>query len=168
MAEPVRLFTAGEVGEVLGESRHWVRKQQLSSVNAPPPSFEMRRTEGVMVALWTEADLERWKAFHRGATWVPKPDGYSDHNAVNQVGNLEVTWKLWWRPLPDGEVMWWFSTPRGWFVSIDNGRSWSDTDTLTRPGDYRYYHVNGNVTMQPSATKAVLRSAEALRMRLEG
>lgn len=165
--EPERLYTANEVASKLGMTRHWVLEHS-TRVGAPRAEFTTMRGSRSQ-PLWTEFGVDRWRAYHAGDHSVPrhrKADGYSDHKAVNQVGPVTVTWKLAWRPTFDGGVMWWFSTPRGWYVSNDDGQTWDFADTMIRPGDYRYQCVN--VTMNLTGhIGSVLRSAEKLRRQLE-
>ena len=162
-----RLYTANEVATLFGMTRHWVL-EHMSRDGAPEPEFEMMRGK-VAQPLWTVAGLDRWRGYFAGGKSIPRHrtgDAYSDHKAVNQVGPVTVTWKLWWRCTGDGGVLWWYSTPEGWYVSNNDGQSWDFTGTPIRPSDYRYYSVNTYDTVK-GATSAVLRSADRLRQRLE-
>lgn len=160
---PQRLYTANEVGKAIGMSRHWVL-EHCERDGAVPPEFTVMRGD-LTQPLWSEGSLDRWRAYCAGESSLPKHSryaGYSDHKAVNQVGPVTVTWKLWWRCLSDGGALWWFSTPKGWYASNDDGRTWSFTDTMIRPPGHRYYSVNADITPK-GAVAAVLRSAEKLR-----
>lgn len=167
MSDPQRLYTANEIAKMLGMTRHWVLEHH-SRTGAPQARFTAVRGSR-MTLFWTADALDHWRAYYAGADSIPRvqrTSGYSDHNAVNQVGNQTVTWKLSWRNTHDGGAMWWFSTPDGWYVSNDDGRTWDYADVMIRPGDYRYFHVTGNVN--PARHVAtVLRSATKLRQRLQ-
>lgn len=167
MREPQRLYTANEIAKMLGVSRHWVL-EHFAEREGPAPQFQAMRGK-VGTYLWTVESLDAWRAYHAGGGSVPshRTNGYSDHNAVNQVGPVTVTWKLWWRPRGDGMVQWWFSTPQGWYCSDDDGRVWRHAETMVRPSDYRYISVNDIVRDMSSATSAVLRSAHMLRQKIE-
>lgn len=172
-----RLYSITEIGRTLGVDRHSMH-QYAERPGAPAADFEIYRGK-VAQELWTEASFDHWRAFFASQLSVPRhskarPEArrrpgtqpYSDHQAFNQVGPMVVTWKLWWRCTFDGGTMWWFSTPKGWWVSNDDGQTWDDADVMERPGDYHYFCVNGNVRPKPHVTN-VLRSAEKLRQRLE-
>lgn len=164
---PIRLYSAGEIGNILGVTRNWVLAHMIRP-ESPREEFTAIRGK-TQQPLWTARGVDEWRAYHAGDGSIPrhhKAGAYSDHNAVNQVGPVTVTWKLWWRCLPDGGVLWWFSTPDGWYASHDDGITWSRTDTMVRPSDYHYYSVNTNA-MVNRATVAVLRSTEKLRLRIE-
>lgn len=164
----VRLYSAGEVGHILGVTRNWVL-EHVARGKTPPADFVAVRGK-VDQPLWTAASVDQWRAYHAGDASIPshhRGASYSDHNAVNQVGPVTVTWKLWWRNTHDGGAMWWFSTPQGWYVSDDDGRTWDYADVMVRPGDYHYFSVNGSVIAR-GAVAAVLRSAAKLKGQLEG
>jgi hypothetical protein len=161
-----RLYGVAEVAAALGVDRAWVRRHITRG--APQPDFEAAAGRKMMM-LWTQASVDRWRAYHASELCLPITEHYasfSDHNAVNRVGRIEVTWKLWWRNTFDGGAMWWYSTPRGWYVSNNDGRTWEDADVMVKPGGYHYFAVNGNVTPQRHVAN-VLRSAAELRQRLE-
>lgn len=161
-----RLYGAKEVAAMLGTQLNWVLKHMRNG--GPPPDFCVQRG-GKMAPLWSPVSIDRWRAYHASSASLPKVERYltfSDHNAVNQVGGLMVTWKLWWRNTYDGGAMWWFSTPDGWYVSDDDGRTWDFADTMVRPGGYHYFSVNGNVNPN-RAVAGILRTAHQLKQRLE-
>lgn len=161
-----QLYSSGEIATLLGETRHWMT-EHTPRKGSPIPPFK-RKHGGGMQYLWTAENVDQWRAYHAGSESLPHrvlTNGFSDHNAVNRVANTTVTWKLWWQITADGPV-WWFSTPDGWWTSTDDGRSWSDARTMTRPSDYRYCSVNGIVTPN-GAMASILRSTAALRRRLE-
>lgn len=177
-SRPTRLYTANEVGRLFGTTRYWVL-EHMARDGSPPADFVIVR--GSEQPLWTSASVDHWRAYFASGESVPrhriaapgvrrplaKSPPYSDHNAVNQVGPVTVTWKLWWRATRDGGTMWWFSTPDGWYVSNDDGVTWDDADVMIRPQGYRYQCVNGSV--KPKRYVAdVLRSVDKLRQRLEG
>jgi hypothetical protein len=170
VSEPQRLYTANEIGTMLGKTRHWVL-HQFNSKDAPPPSYTTFRGTKRDAYLWTAEDLARWRDYHAGIEWrrarTLSESEYSDHKAVNQVGSLTVTWKLWWRCLYDGIIEWWFSTPQGWVYRDDLDSGWREWHGgMMRPTEYHYFCVNRNDKL-PSATKAILRSADELRQRME-
>lgn len=160
------LHSASEVAKLIGVPRRWVIEHSHGS--GPPPDFTAHRGARPMM-LWTDESVNRWRAYYMSETstsGLRRFDSYSDHNAVNQVGSLTITWKLWWRNTHDGGAMWWFSTPKGWFVSNDDGRSWDFADVMVRPGDYRYISVNGSVN--PSQhTLSIIRGVGHLRGLIE-
>jgi hypothetical protein len=164
---PQRLYTANEVSKVVGMTRHWVL-EHCARTGAPTPEFTVMRGD-LTQPLWTEGSLDRWRAYHAGDVSGPdhgRYSGYSDHNAVNQVGPVTVTWKLSWRCMYDGGALWLFSTPRGWYISNDDGVTWDFADTMVRPTGYRYFSVNANVN--PGSTiSRILRSCEKLRRSIE-
>lgn len=166
---PQRLYTSNEIAKVVGMSRYWVLDHCMRA-GAPPPEYTIVRGDQTQ-PLWSRASLDRWRAYHAGD--ASKPDhknysGYSDHNAVNRVGPTTVTWKLSWRNTYDGGAMWWFSTPKGWYVSNDDGATWDFADVMVRPTDYRYFSVTANAVSKGSAVAMVLRSATKLRRTIEG
>lgn len=167
MAE--RLYNATEIGTMLGIGRDWVSEHSRHG-DAPPADYEWFRGKTAM-PLWSGASLGHWRAYHASGESTPRTTArhvatFSDHNAVNQMGPVTVTWKLWWRNTHDGGASWWFSTPRGWWVSEDDGRTWKPSETMVRPSDYRYYSVNGCVRPK-GAVAAVLREAGKLRRWIE-
>lgn len=168
MSEPVRLYTISEIATMLGVSRMWVQRHH-SAATAPSPEFVMPSIRGKQMSLlWTEESLDRWRAY-RASPSVNPGNGwgnFSDHNAVNQIGSTRVTWKLWWRPTSAGTMLWWFSTPRGWYCSEDDGTTWQPAETHVRPSDFRYICVGSSGQITPSVA-SVLRSAEKLRCKIE-
>lgn len=166
MSEPIQLYSSGEIAALLGESRHWMI-EHASRRGSPIPPYCRKHGTG-MQYLWTTNGVLQWRAYHAGEDSLPSrvlTNGYSDHNAVNRVANTVVTWKLWWQITGDGPV-WWFSTPGSWWTSVDDGRSWTDTESMVRPSGFRYCCVKGIVTPN-GAMAAILRSAAGLRRRLE-
>jgi hypothetical protein len=171
VTEPARLYSAVDIAKILGVSRAWVHNRlRKNGSTAPPPAFMAQIAGKNATLLWAENDLRRWSAYHASVESAPARGGkystYSDHRAVNYVRDVPVTWKLWWRCMPEGRVMWWFSTPAGWWTSENDGVSWVLTELDVRPTDFHYYSVNGNAC--PSgAVAAVLRTTTELRHRLE-
>lgn len=176
---PERLYTANEVGKLFGTTRYWVLEHMLRD-GSPPPDYIIVR--GSEQPLWSAPSLDHWRVYFAGQDSIPRhhraepstkrnrwarTPAYSDHRAVNQVGPVQVTWKLWWRSLPDNHRLWWFSTPDGWYASHDDGTTWSRTGVMIRPEGYRYIAVNVNVISDEDVV-AALRSVEKLRQRLEG
>lgn len=165
MTEPQRLYGTTEIAEILGVKRARLIKDARQI--GPKPDFIFHYRGMNPIQLYTLNSLNQWRAFYASdASIRRKPSTYSDHRAVNQLGGTVITWKLWWRNTHDGGAMWWFSTPQGWYVSNDDGRSWDFADVMIRPGDYRYHCVTGNVT-PGLGTLVILRSAEKLRRRIE-
>lgn len=165
MNEPQILYSVNDIAKMLGVSRQWVHRRAQDNPAAPQPPFKTAAGGRNVMPLWLAVQLPQWRAFHASTTSVPNRDryvSYSDHNAVNKVNNLTVTYKLWWRCTHDGGTMWWFSTPQGWWTSTDDGRTWQATGLQVRPADYHYYCVNS--TGRPTTTMAaVLHSAAELR-----
>lgn len=164
---PIRLYGAGEIGTMLGLSRHWVIKH-YTHPDAPRADYTTMHGTSVQ-SLWSAAALDHWRAFHAGEGSIPRNGRYttfSDHHAVNHVGKIEVTWKLSWRCDYDGGTAWLYSTPEGWYISTDDGHSWEATGSMIRDREYRYMSVNGNVP-PGSAVKAILRECQKLRARIE-
>lgn len=175
-AKPTRLYTANEIGRLFSTTRYWVIEHMLRD-GSPPPDFIIVR--GSEQPLWTAASVDHWRAYFASQESIPrhrtaapgvrrplaKSPRYSDDNAVNQVGPVSVTWKLSWRATRDGGTMYWLSSPVGWWVSNDDGRTWDNADVMVRPQGYRYQFVNGSVRPPPHVA-AVLRSADELRKRL--
>lgn len=168
MSEPQQLFTVNEIAGIIGTSGRWMHHRLKTNPSAPRAEYTITSNRSGPILLWSQQGVMRWQAFHASCESTPPVRffSYSDHNAVNRVGGIDVTWKLWWRTVFDGGTQWWFSTPQGWWTSVDDGRSWQFTDMTVRPGDYRYQSVNANVMVR-GAMAAVLRSAHALRQRLE-
>lgn len=165
---PIRLYGAGEIGTMLGLSRHWVIKH-YTHPDAPRADYTTMHGTSVQ-SLWSAEALDHWRAFHAGEGSIPRNGRYttfSDHHSVNHVGKIQVTWKLSWRCAHSGGVVWWFSTPDGWFTSSDDGRSWEMTGSMLRPSEYHYIYVN-DVVRPSGAVAALLREVEKLRRRLEG
>lgn len=172
MREPPRLYTTFEIAQALGVSRSWIHTHLRPKYSSPPPDFvAVARGGKNLNNLWTEASLVRWQAYHASTepqSGIKRYSGYSDHNAVNMVGSLTVTWKLWWQPAPNGDSpVWWLSTPEGWWTSTSDGRMWVPTGLMTRPVDNRYVSVTGNV--KPGTVVAVvLASIARVREQIEG
>lgn len=168
--QPKMLYSMEQVAQSLGVTKAWISKQ-VGKSSAPPPDFQAQIKGGKIALLWTEVSMDRWRAFRASvdpiAPRVRKYSSYSDHNAVNAIAGSTITWKLWSRPMCDGGTLWWFSTPRGWYASNNDGVTWDFTDTMIRPVGYRYSCVNGSVTPTTSVA-AILRSAGKLRRELEG
>jgi hypothetical protein len=165
MAE--RLYGATEIGTILGLSRDWVLKH-VRRGDGPPAEYEAMKGKQCQ-ALWSAASLSHWRAYHASGESLPRTNRYSncsDHYAVNQMGPLAITWKLWWRNTHDGGTSWWFSTPQGWWFSEDDGVTWKPTESMVRPSAYHYYSVNGSVRPK-GAVAGVLREAEKLRRWIE-
>lgn len=170
MSEPVKLYGTKQIAEILGASQRWVSAHAAAG-RGPAIEFVVpagRQTQ----MLWTHRGVAGWLAYHASTMSLPLnlsrfPD-YSDHKAVNTINLATVTWKLWWRPMYDGGTQWWFSTPRGWYASTDDGVTWTDMELMTRPYDYRYYCVTDNVNANHNSAPArVLRQALKLRRSLE-
>ena len=171
MIEPQRLYSANEIARELGERRSWVHAQMKKvGAGAPQPPFVAITHGASPTLLWPESSLEHWRAYHASRNTVKKIadkySTYSDHRAVNRVGSLAITWKLWWRCGYDGGTMWWFSTPQGWYTSSDDGRTWEATGLMVRPSDYHYFSVNGNAKPSP-AVSAILHTIAEIRMGME-
>lgn len=168
--EPQHLYTAAEVANFLGVKRAWIHNRLLDRRDAPVPEFSAVVAGRAPLLLWSADGVKRWQAFAASIDSVPlaarRRGSYSDHKAVNRVGRLTSTWKLWWRCAANGGTLWWFSTPDGWYTSGNDGRTWDKTESMERPPDYHYYCVNGSVIPAPT-TAAVLRSATELRRRIE-
>lgn len=162
--EPQRLYGPSEIATMLGLSRHAIVKQ-VEYTGSPDPEYVIMRG-GAPTMLWSHAALDQWRAFLAGEGSIPRRDrysGYSDHVAVNQLGPMTVTWKLWWSCTFDGGTRWWFSTPSGWWTSDNDGRDWNPHEGgMLRPTDNRYYSVMGNVRPR-GALVGVLREVEKLR-----
>lgn len=135
---------------------------------APPAPFTAGYGNTRHQPLWRESDLQAWVdlAERMKATLThqrQRPENYSDHQAVNVVAGMVVTWRLWYRPGAGYDMLtWWFSTPRGWYVSND-ARTWMSTDEMVRPTAYRYVPV-----ASPSGMAITARAtAMQLRKRIE-
>lgn len=166
---PPRLYAISEVAKTLGVTTNWLNNRLSRDPAAPRADFIVH-TRGVHpMQLWSQGSVNRWCAYHASVDSVNAANrryiGYSDHNAVNRVGNLVATYKLWWRPACDGGTMWWFSTPQGWWTSIDDGVTWECTGLDVRPSDYHYVCVNG-LARPTAGVAAVLRSVIAIRQRI--
>jgi hypothetical protein len=169
--EPKRLYTTQEIADTLGVKRSWVHVHlRMARDGVPLPDF-IASTRGKHLGnLWTEQSLVRWQAYHAGTGASPtrRYDGYSDHNAVNRIGPLTVTWKLWWQPAATGDsTTWWLSSPAGWWVSTDDGESWWCTELMIRPTDNRYISVNSCVK-NGTVLANVLASIAGVREQVEG
>lgn len=171
MPEPIRLYTVKEIADDLGVKRTWVNNRtglHTRDADAPQPEFTTFIGGKDPIMLWSETGVQHWHAYAASQSSRPKQltRVYSDHRASNTVGGSVITWKLWWRNGSDGP-MWWFATPDGWWTSEDDGVSWKRTGLMVRPEGWHYYSVIGSV--KPSAAVAsILRSATALRRRIEG
>src|SRR6185295_9425955 len=102
--EPQRLYSANEIARELGERRSWVHAQmKKADAGAPQPPFVAITHGASPTLLWPESSLEHWRAYHASRNTVKKIadkySTYSDHRAVNRVGSLAITWKLWWRQM---------------------------------------------------------------------
>lgn len=171
MHKPHRLYTTSDIAQLLGVRRSWVHNKIVKNADsAPMPEFDVKTNGPAPLLLWTESGLRRWEAYYASLGSIPprisRHSAYSDHRAINRVGQLTVSWKLWWRCCFDGGTVWWFSTPQGWWVSENDGRDWRNAEAMIRPTDYRYHCVSSNAPPTP-AIAAVLRSATRLRQRLE-
>jgi hypothetical protein len=171
MTEPERLYTAKEIADELGERQSWVHAQMKKvDVGVPRPSFIAKIHGNNLTLLWPATMMGHWRAYHASRNTVKrladKYSTYSDHRAVNRVGSLAITWKLWWRTSYDGGTMWWFSTPQGWYTSTDDGQTWEATNLMVRPSDYRYFSVNGNAEPSP-AVAAILHAVAGIRLGME-
>lgn len=166
-----RLYTVLDIARELGQTKMWVHGRLVSSPNAPRPDFTANARGGTPILLWKRDSLPRWHTYKAGNETVSGNGhyaAYSDHRAVNKVGRISATWKLWWRNTHDGRMLWWFSTPVGWWISDDDGASWRNTGLFQRPGDYHYYRVNGNVTGEGMGVlSAAWRSTLPLKRELE-
>lgn len=162
--EPPMLYSAIDVAEQLGVSRTWIFSH-MERPGSPPPAYRVQSKGSKISPLWTTRGVDNWRAYH--ARLLAPADRataevYSDHRAVNRVGNVTVTWKLWWQNLWDGRQCWWYSTPFGWYTSEDDGYSWEPSGAMLRPSDNRYYSVSGI----PPALRPIVRRSEELRRRL--
>jgi hypothetical protein len=168
MTKPQRLFTINDVAGIVGINYKTITRLLESDPSAPAAEFWMPRGSLGSMQLWSAAGVARWQEFHaKEKTAVPTElAGYSDHKALNKVGAVEVTWKLWFRSFSSDVTQWWFSTPEGWWTSIDDGESWQFTGLQLRPTHYRYSCVNGNVTAS-GVHSGVLKQTYLLRRRLE-
>lgn len=161
-----KLFTVNEVAKELGVTRPWIHSR-IRNDDSPRADFTMAG-RGCPQLLWTETSLNRWRTYKDSGERVSGNShyaAYSDHRAVNRVGRISASWKLWWRTTHDGNAVWWYSTPTGWWISDDDGRTWRNSGLWERPGDYRYCCVNDSVNAD-SASKAVQRNARKLKDKL--
>lgn len=170
--EPRRLYTAPDIATMLGVSRNWIHMQMPNG--APKPDFVAQVRGGKLWQLWTSQGVDRWRAFHASEMSIPNTTrfiSFSDHNTSNRLpggakGGHVITWKLWWQCSHDGGATWWFSTPQGWYVSNDDGETWTNTGLQVRPGEYRYYSIVGDAVPKPYVAR-ILRSSERLRKIIE-
>lgn len=168
----LRIFGVAELCRELNLTRH--RIYSLMSKGAPLPTYEAFTNSKRSQSFWTEAAVEQWRTFvadlerHPYSTRshpVPPADGaFSDHKAVNIIGDGHVvTWRLWFQPTT---TTWWFSTPYGWYVS-DDGASWRDTGRMMKPpGGYRPVPRQGHDSRSAHWMKRVQRAANEVQERL--
>lgn len=170
MSEPIRLYGITEIAKLVGITRESARRAARKHESLRP-QFVAPTKGDKMVQLWAESGLGRWRVWFASVdsdSCYGKLPSYSTLLAVNYVGPQRVTWKLWWRNLPDGCTQWFFSTPVGWFTSRDYGKHWDSTGSKLLDSSYQYFCVN---TIAAEANRSwvanVLRSADSLRRVIE-
>lgn len=167
------LFSINNMVEILNRPiYHFVKIGR----NGPPAAvYNVSREGGRVQPYWDLKGVEAWREAFKmmddeSAQPVPRamiqPSTFSDHKAVNVIGNIEVTWRLWWKPASgsDDSVIWWFSTPFGWYQSANNGVNWVRTNQMIRPAG-RYFPAAPGVTT--GSVAAARRGAYHLQKRLE-
>lgn len=164
-SQPERLWGTTDIMDILKVQRTWLTSHQRRP-GSPRPEYEVIDRNGRKTPLWSDRGVEQWRLYLENLKVDPKTGkstAYSDHNALNRIRFMSVTWKLWWSNVWDGGTKWWFSTPQGWYTSIDDGKTWVPTGEMVRPNDNRYYAVSANLQTADGAVCKVLRSALALR-----
>lgn len=163
-----QLYSIANVADALNRPR-----QHLDGRldKGPPAAFYTVSTEGGRVQpFWTIKGIEQWRTFfeefdHKADEPAQVPaTAFSDHKAVNVVAGLHVTWRLWWKPAVDDGVVWWLSTPFGWYRSGDGGINWVNTHQDVRPPGRYFPAAKGRMD---GAVGIARRGAHALQRRLE-
>ena len=163
-----RVYTTENVAKMTNAGVSSIRSLVLWK-KAPKAAYQVVSNTGRIQYLWDQAGLEEWhrlitereelragrvprkrRAASESPFGVKQGKAFSDHNAVNQVGKVMITWRLWWQDDPQwpDSTIWWFSTPEGWFTSKNDGRSWEKhgdgvtDDGMRRPSGPVYHAVN--------------------------
>lgn len=168
--EPTQLFSATDLTRIFGIHRSLVTRHTKRHAYLAP-QFVCINKGGKPLHLWTDSGVNRWRIYFASENSNPgysRRPSYSCLAAVNYLGPHSVTWKLWWRSLPDGGTAWYFSTPEGWYTSTDFGTRWEPMGTMMLDGAYRYLAVNV-IDAQTHRTWVlnVLRTTDRLRRRIE-